>query len=176
LEWLIEIVPSAKRIYVPYDPKDGAGVKSLQTLTDTAATLGAELVVAEGPTPDELDSITQTIPENIDAVFALRSAAIGSRITNLVQAATARGIPVVTGDIGSRIDSGALLGYGPGYYEMGQQAASLAEKLLKGGKPAELPVEASETYLGINLQTADALGIEISDEVLKQAKQVVHAP
>jgi putative ABC transport system substrate-binding protein len=152
LGWLIEIVPGVKRIYVPSNPQEGPAVQSLQSLTDAAKTEGVELVVSEGSTPEELDAITQTIPENVDAVFVLRS------------------------DSGGMVAAGAMVGYGCGFSEMGEQAARMADKILKGADPATLPVENAESYLGINLQTAQTIGIEVPDSILNQAKQIVRPP
>jgi putative ABC transport system substrate-binding protein len=175
LEWLLKIVPGVKRIYSPNNPNDPASVQSLQALTDAANTMGVEIVVSEGTTPDELDTITNTIPENVDAVFVLRSGSLGMRIGNFVQAANERRIPVVISDIGFKIDQGAMIGYGPGYVEMGQQAARLGDLILKGTSPAVLPVENAEVFLGLNLQTAQTIGIDVPDTILTQAKQLVRA-
>jgi putative ABC transport system substrate-binding protein len=176
LGWLIEIVPGVKRIYVPSNPQEGPAVQSLQSLTDAAKTEGVELVVSEGSTPEELDAITQTIPENVDAVFVLRSDSVDGRIDNIIQAANERRIPAVSSDIGGMVAAGAMVGYGCGFSEMGEQAARMADKILKGADPATLPVENAESYLGINLQTAQTIGIEVPDSILNQAKQIVRPP
>ena len=173
LEWLLEIVPEVKRIYVPHDSEDASGGQTLLVLTDTAQTLGVELVVAEGATDEELDAVYQNIPDDVDAVFVLREGSMGVRINDIIQATNALGIPVTCSDIGPLIQAGVMVGYGPGYTEMGEQAARMADQLLKGADTATLPVEEAETFLGINLQTAEALGLEVPDAVLRQAKLVV---
>ncbi len=176
LEWLGKIVPTARRIYVPQDLQDKAAVQSLQSLSDAAKTLGMELVISTASTSDELDGIVKTIPENVDAVFALRSSGLGVRITSLVQAANARHLVSVTSDIGSRLSSGVMMGYGPGYSQMGQQLSRFAGKVLKGTAPGTLPIENAEAYLGINLQTAQAIGVDVPDSILQQATQIVRPP
>lgn len=173
LEWMLQIVPGIKRVYVPNNTQDPSSVKSVQTLTDTGKTMGIEVVSGDGATPDELDAITKNIPEGVDAVFMARSGAIGARIANVSQAANARRIPVFSSDIGALVTAGALMGYGPGYFEMGQQAAHLADQILKGSDPATLPVENAETYLGINLQTAQTIGIQIPNNIVSQAEQII---
>jgi putative ABC transport system substrate-binding protein len=173
LEWLLEIVPDVKRIYVPHNPEDASGVQTLQVLTDTSKTLGVELVVSEGTTQEELDAVTRNIPDDVDAVFVLRTGSIGARISNIIQAANELGIPAACSDIGPLLEAGVMVGYGPGYHEMGEQAARMADQLLKGTDPATLPVEEAETFLGISLQAAETIGLEVPDSALRQAKQVV---
>ncbi len=176
LEWLTQVAPGIKRIYVPHNPKDDASVQSLQSLTSAAKTLSVELVVSPGSTPDELATITKTIPENVDAVFLLRSGTFGSVVSNLAQAAIARRLPSAASDIGPNLSSGMMVGYGPGYPEMGKQLARMAGSVLKGKAPGTVPIEPAEAYLGINLQTAQAVGIEIPDSILRQAMRIIRLP
>jgi putative ABC transport system substrate-binding protein len=135
--------------------------------------MDVELVTVEGGTPEELDAITSAIPEDIDAVFRVRSGSIGARIGQLVQAANARRIPVFSSDIGSLISEGVMMGYGPNYAEMGKQAARMVDQILDGAAPSSLPVENSEVFLGINMQTAQTIGIEIPDSILRNAQQLI---
>jgi putative ABC transport system substrate-binding protein len=176
LEWLLQIVPGVQRVYVPYDPQEMAGVQSLQPLIDAAQVLNVKLVTAEGSTPEELDAITQTIPENVDAAFLLTSENLLARGTSLVQAANERRIPVAAPALNELWSSGVMIAYAPDLFEIGQQTARLADKILKGTKPATLPVEVAEAFLGINLQTAQTIGVEVPDEILSQAKQIVRPP
>jgi putative ABC transport system substrate-binding protein len=173
LEWLLKVVPDVKRIYVPHNPQDASAVQALQVLTEAAQVMEVELVVSEGSTPEEIDAITSTIPDDVDAIFILRASSLSVKSNNLVQLANERHLPTVRSDIGAAIEAGVLIGYGPGFYEMGEQVARMADKILKGASPATIPVENAETYLGINLQTAQTIGIEIPDSILAQAKQIV---
>jgi ABC-type uncharacterized transport system substrate-binding protein len=59
---------------------------------------------------------------------------------------------------------------------MGQQLARLADKVLKGAAPGTLPIENAEAFLGINLQTAQAIGLQVPDSVLRQATQIIRQP
>lgn len=172
LEWLIQAVPGVQRVYVPHVPADSASVQSLQSLTETAQTMNVELVVVEGTTPEELDAITQTFPEDVDAIFMPRSASLSSRLPNMIQASSERGIPVACSDA-NLMAAGVTIGYGPRYPETGKQAARLADQILKGTDTATLPVENAEAFLSINLQSAQAAGIEIPDAVLQQAYQII---
>jgi putative ABC transport system substrate-binding protein len=178
LEYLLLIAPGVKRVYAPNATQDSSSVQSLQSLADAAKAQGVEVVVANGSTTEELDAITQTIPENVDAVFMLRSGSLtaAGRLGKLIQAASVRRVPTVTSQIGPQISAGILLGYGPGYTEMGLQLSRMADKVLKGTDPGTLPIENAEAYLGINLQTAQAIGLEIPDSIVRQATQIVRLP
>ena len=71
------------------------------------------------------------------------------------------------------IDKGALISYSIDDTQVGKQAARLGNKLLKGAKPADLPVETAEYYLGFNIKTAQAIGLTVSDDILRQATKLV---
>jgi putative ABC transport system substrate-binding protein len=130
------------------------------------------LVISEATTPEEIDTITTTIPDNVDALFVLRTGLLGPKINNIVQAANERRIPTVCTDLDLSV-KGVMIGFGPGYFEMGEQVARMADKVLKGASPATIPVENAETFLGINLVTAQTIGIEVPDSILSQAYKVI---
>jgi putative ABC transport system substrate-binding protein len=72
------------------------------------------------------------------------------------------------------VERGALASYGPDYYASGRQAARLMDKILKGTKPAEIPVEVNpKIEFAINLKTAKALGLTIASEVLYRADRII---
>ncbi|MBN2304605.1 MAG: hypothetical protein JXQ72_09025 [Anaerolineae bacterium] len=175
LEWLQRIVPDAKRVFVPNDPTDGSSVLSVNNMQEPAEALGFELVVVEASTEEELDAITQDFPEDVDAVFLPRAGSLTNRISGFVETANAQGIPVLYPEIGAIIDDGVMIGYGASYAEMGTQAARLARAVLEGTEPATLPVEVAESFLAINLDIADTIGVEIPDNILRSAYQLVQS-
>ena len=65
------------------------------------------------------------------------------------------------------------MSYGPNFFQIGKQVARLADKALQGTPPADLPVETADFFLSINLQTAEAIGLDIPNEVLKQADAII---
>lgn len=174
LEWLLRIAPDVKKIYAPNNTLEESSVHSTEALSAAAELLGVETVIADGSTPEEWDTIMTDIPEDADAVFFTDSGPLGARFMDLEAAVRARGIPLFAARIGI-LDDSKLVGYGIGFYEMGQQAAHLGDNILKGTAAGELPIENAELYLSINLQVAETLGIEISDEILGQAHEVFRA-
>jgi putative ABC transport system substrate-binding protein len=71
------------------------------------------------------------------------------------------------------VEQGALVSFGVDLSNVGRQAARLADQILQGQSPAELPVEQAEFSLTINLKTAEAIGLEIPDEILSQAGRLI---
>lgn len=175
LDWLQQIVPDVKRVFVPHNPKDQSSVHSVTELQAAADQFGIELVISEASTPEEIAALTTSVPEDVDAVFIVRSGTISAKVPEFVQTATALGIPVFASTTGEFVDLGVLVAYGSSYFSSGKQAARLADQVLRGASPAELPVEVAESSLGINMITAEALGIEFPDTVLRQATQIVRA-
>lgn len=172
LEWLLKITPDAANVLVLHIPEDSSSVQSLNSLSEAAEALDVQLTVVEVHNAEEVKAAAASMPEDVNAVFILRSGTITANAAQLVEAATAQGIPVAT-SVTDLVTSGALVAYGPDYFEMGKQAARLADQILRGTKSADLPVETGELYLNINLQTANQLGIAVSDEILGQAYTIV---
>jgi putative tryptophan/tyrosine transport system substrate-binding protein len=91
----------------------------------------------------------------------------------IVEAAAQRAIPVMF-DGAFWVERGGLASYGPDFYDSGRQAARLVDKIFKGTKPAEIPVEVNpKIEFVINLQTAKTLGLTIAPEVLFQANRLI---
>jgi putative ABC transport system substrate-binding protein len=98
---------------------------------------------------------------------------IESQADFIFEAARQKGWPTMFSEA-SWVAQGGLAGYGPNYYQMGRQAARLIDKILKGAKPKDLPVEKAGKFdLVINLRTANAIGLSIPPEILKKADRVI---
>jgi putative tryptophan/tyrosine transport system substrate-binding protein len=89
-----------------------------------------------------------------------------------VEAASRRGIATGANLHRSR-ETGVLVTYAADWFSMGEQAARLADQILKGAKPADLPVETGEHSLRIDLRTATVIGLAVPDEILRQADLVI---
>jgi putative ABC transport system substrate-binding protein len=169
LEQLQRIVPTIKRIYLPYNPGDDASKVAVQTLQEVAPKLGVDLVLKEVRTAEEIVALTKDMPGNIDAIFIPPGTLVGSHIDKFIAASISIKLPL-SAPITSQADAGALMAYGFSQIEIGKQAARLTDRILKGAKPADLPVETAEYFLVINMKTAVSIGLPISDEMLRQAK------
>jgi putative ABC transport system substrate-binding protein len=173
LEWLVQIVPTIEQIYIIYNPEDRSPVLALEILNETAATLGVELITREVRNSEEIMAAIENIPEEADAFFLLPDSLVSTRLTELLKAAAELQLPTSGANIEDVTAHGVLISYAMQQISAGKQAARLADQILRGTKPADLPVETAEFYLAINLKTAEAIGLDISDEILLQADIIV---
>jgi putative ABC transport system substrate-binding protein len=174
LELLLEIAPYIQRVFVPYDPQDAAPTSAVAQINGLAADLGIEIVEGLARNDAEVTELLGNIPEDIDAIFMLPDSTVNARLADLVTVAIDRRLPV-SGPSMAQVEGGALTTYGFVHHKAGAQAAHIAHQVLRGADPGELPVETAEFYLGINLQTADAIGLEIPYEILQQAELIIRA-
>ena len=111
------------------------------------------------------------MPANVDAILMLPSGFFTSLAPKFVEASIERKLPVLS--IARQCEQGVLISYGHDYRPIGKQGARLAEQILKGTPPSDLPVESPDWYLCINLQTAQAIGLDIPDDILQQADTII---
>ncbi|MBN1934864.1 MAG: ABC transporter substrate-binding protein, partial [Anaerolineae bacterium] len=173
LEWLTKIVPHVKRVYVPYNPDDTSGKLALAQLEQVAPKLGVELVVVETRSADQVTEAIANIPADVDALFMVTDSLNAGRRSDWAKAALARKLPLAVPPGGEPTEEGALFTFGFSPAAVGGQAARLADQILKGAAPADLPIETPELFLSINLKTAQTIGLEISDDILRQAATVI---
>ena len=171
LEWHIRVAPNATRIFVPYNTADAASVLALAELVDAAPSLGVELMPLNVQTADELFAALDAIPEDATGIYLLPSGFLTTHVTRFVAAALEYRLPL-SGSI-QKLPLGGLLSYSIDSREMGTQAGKLAAKILNGADPADLPVEQARIVVTINLKTAQAIGLTISDIALQQADVLI---
>lgn len=170
LEWLVKIVPGARKIYVPYNPDDGASIGTLASLGETPSQLGVELVHGQVHSFEEALAAIESLPEDIDAIFFIPSPLLAATTEDLSQAAIQVGIP--TG-ASYPIAPSVLITNASNNVEVGRQSARQADQIFNGTKPGDIPIETAEEYSTLNYQTAQTIGLEIPDTILRQADTIV---
>lgn len=170
LQWLLRIVPDVKRVYLPYNPTDKSPVGALVQIQAAADRLGVEIVKREASNADEVKAAIADIPADVDAIFIGPDSLVGAQYKDWVAAAMERKLPL-TGSSLAHVEAGMLFSYSYDTTAAGKQASHLADQIFKGAKVTDLPVETSEFFVSINLKTAEAIGLNISDEILSQAKK-----
>jgi len=168
-----ELVPGLKRVLFLYDATDVHAEAAASVYREAAQRLGIVLVEravrSEEAVQTELDQVRQ---RQVDGILAPRCCALNIPGT-VLQATIQQGIPTMFNDA-FWVERGALASYGPNSYESGYQAARLVDKILKGSKPSEIPMEAIwKLGLVINLKTAETLRLTIAPVVLFQANRIV---
>lgn len=171
LDWLLKIAPDIKNISVPFNSKNRATVQSLQGLQQTADKVGVTLAVHEVNNKKELALLFEKLPDKTDALWLLNSHFLVKNTKLFVDAAIKHGLPL--GSSTSQADGGVMVTYGQNASRTGELAAGLADKILQGVSPAGLPVEITDFFLGINLKTANSIGIDISDDILHVADTII---
>jgi putative tryptophan/tyrosine transport system substrate-binding protein len=173
LELFHEIIPSLKRVLFLYDAADAAAVAEAKVYRDAAHRLGMVLVEQAVRTEAEAQAtLAQTSKGEVDGILVTRQASFN--IPGFVlEAASQQAIPTMV-DAPFWVERGGLAGYGPDMYASGRQAARLVDKILKGVKPAEIPVEVTpKVEFVINLKVAKALGLTVAPEVLYRADRII---
>jgi ABC-type uncharacterized transport system substrate-binding protein len=176
LELLKEVVPQVSRV----------GALTMSTLwpvqsepwtalQQAAKTMSVTVHRVEVRDPSEFESaFAGMTQEHVEALLVLPHPLVFQHRTRLVALAAERHLPTLWGPFREFVDAGGLMAYGPSLREQYRRAAYFVDKILKGTKPADLPVEQPTTFeLVINLKTAQTLGLTIPAAVLFQATEVI---
>jgi putative ABC transport system substrate-binding protein len=174
LELLREIVPTLTRVAVLWNPDNLVSVPELKETQAVARALGLQLQLLGVRNPDEFGAAFSTMTKaRADAIVVLSDAMFFGERKQIADLAATNRLPAISWT-GEFAKSGGLLGYGPDVLEISRRAATYVDKILKGAKPADLPVEQPTKYeLVINLKTAKALGLTLPQTLLLRADEVI---
>jgi ABC-type uncharacterized transport system substrate-binding protein len=174
LELLKEVVPSTNRVAVLCDPTVPDTAPTVNRVRETAQALGVQLRVWEIRDPSELEKAFAAMSsERLGALLVLPDILLNQYRRRIVQLANNNRMSVVY-PFREHVEAGGLMFYGATFREMYRRAASHVDKILKGAKPADIPVEQPTKFeLVINLKTARALGLTIPQTLLLRADQVI---
>jgi putative ABC transport system substrate-binding protein len=171
LDWLLKVSPDIKNIAVPFNGSNKATAQSLRDLQQAAGKAGVNLTVYEANDRKELETLLETLPDTPDALWLLNSNFLVRNMELFVNAAIKNKLPL--GSSTSQVDAGVMVSYGQNAFRTGELAAGLAQRILQGISPADLPVEYTDFFLGINLVTAGRIGVDISDDILQVADTII---
>jgi putative ABC transport system substrate-binding protein len=172
LELLQEAVPTVRRILVLHDPSMATeGVASVKT---AARSLGVEVVLVETNEPAAFEAtFTSAANQGVDGVSVMASPFFNYNRTRLIELATRHRLPSVW-EASNYVRDGGLLSYGPSFADMYRRSAGYVARLLKGAKPADLPIEQPTLFeFVVNRKTAASLGIVIPWTVLSRADELI---
>ena len=174
LELLRELVPGVTRVAVLLDPTVAATETTLRDLEAAARAIGLQMQVFNASTSREVNAMFASfVHERPDALFVGIGPFFTSRRVQLAILAARHLVPMTCGTR-AIAEAGALMSYGSDILDARRQVGVYAGRILKGAKPAELPVvQASKFELVINLQTARALGVEVPHSLLARADEVI---
>ena len=174
LELLKQIAPGVTRVGVIRDPATAAGTGLFGAIQAMAPSLGVEVSPVNVRDEGEIERAVTTFGRFENNGLIVTASALVRVYRALIVALAARHkLPAVYWER-SLVADGGLISYGPDFIDLYQKAAGYVDRILKGEKPADLPVQAPTNYeLVINLKTAKALGLEIPPSLLARADEVI---
>jgi putative ABC transport system substrate-binding protein len=173
LELLKETLPRLTRVGVLLNPTDQGSAQGLKEIEIAAPTLGLEIQSLQVRSPSNFESAFKAaIAGQARALQVLGSGLIISNRNRIAEFATKNRLPTMFADA-AHVEAGGLMSYGPNALDLYRRAATYVDKILKGAKPADLPVEQPMKFeLVINLKTAKQIGLTIPPNVLARADKV----
>jgi ABC-type uncharacterized transport system substrate-binding protein len=177
LALLREVLPKISRVAVLWHPS-AFGERTMRDMLDetskAARTLDLQLHLVEVQEPNELEqAFSRMAEQRAEALFQFPSAMLFSERRRIVELALAHRLPAMFNGR-EFVQLGALISYGVSIADLGRRSAAYVDKILKGAKPSDLPVEQPTKFeLAVNLKTAKALGVEIPATVLTRADEVI---
>ena len=174
LELLKEAVPKAERVAVLVNPTDPLHPELVASTKKAAGSLGVQLKIVEAGASTELEGAFSIIArERMGAVLVLPDGMFYLNRTRIAELALRNRLPSMSG-FSEMAKAGGLMGYSSSAVANYRRAATYVDKILKGAKPADLPIEQPTKFeLVINLKTAKALGLTIPPSLLLRADQVI---
>src|ERR1700730_3924321 len=174
LELLREMIPRIARIATLSDPSNPVTPGQQEDVRRAARSLGIETQFLEARNREDLGPAFEVAArEKVEALILQNSAPTQANLQLTVDLAARHRLPVIYASK-EFVDAGGLMTYGVNYPDLYRRAATYVDKILKGAKPADLPVEQPTKFeLVINLKTAKALGLAIPDKVLALADEVI---
>ena len=172
LEILKEVVPKISRVALLHNPANPGNTPQVKHAQDAARALGVRLQLLGARDPGEIDSAFALMTAE-QAVIVLVDATLQANRAHITDLAARHRLPAVYG-LSEYAEAGGLLTYGPNRLDMFRHAGLYVDKILKGAKPGDLPVEQPTKFeLVINLKTAKTLGLTIPPALLVRADQVI---
>jgi putative ABC transport system substrate-binding protein len=174
LQLLKEAIPSLTRVGVLRNPDFAFHAQVVKELRAAAPSLSIELSFADARTPEEFGPALSVVSRaRAQALYVIEDSLFLNSRTTLLKLASQARLPVTYGERHFAED-GALVSYGPNFGDLFYRSAGYVHKILRGGKPADLPVEQPTKFeLVINLKTSKALGLTIPPSLLLRADEII---
>ena len=173
LELLREVVPGLRHLAIVGNANAPGAVREMGVVQASARTLGLEVATSEIRRAEDFAAVFEALTGRVDALYVCTDGLITTnsiRFNNLAMAARLPTTYVFREDVAA----GGLMSYGPNFSDVYRRAADYVDKILRGAKPADIPIEQPTKFdLVINLITAKALGLTVSPSFLARADEVI---
>jgi putative ABC transport system substrate-binding protein len=174
LQLIKEVLPSIARVAFLWNPDNASNVVILEELRAAAPALGLELIAVEARMPGDFERAFATIAERrAEAVVTTNDPFHQRNIATIIETMTRNRLPGVF-QTRENVAAGGFMSYGASFSELFRQGASYVDKILRGTRPQDLPVQQPERFeLVVNARTAQALGINLPESFLLRADEVI---
>jgi putative ABC transport system substrate-binding protein len=174
VQLLKEVAPKVSRVALLTNPNNPASASFSREAHAAARALGVRLQTWEARNPQEIDSAFAAMAkERAGALLILPDGIFVSQRRQIAELAVRRRLPSVYG-MGEYAEAGGLMAYSASFLDMHRRAAAFVDKILKGAKPADLPVaQPAKFELVINVRTAKAIGLTIPQSLVQRADQII---
>jgi putative ABC transport system substrate-binding protein len=174
LELLKELVPACRTVLVVFDPANPTSQAAIAAANASAKKLNVRLRERQIRNHDEVVKTIQEIDrQSIDAMLMIPDSLVVNAGKQIIEMAQRQKLPVMFHE-DTWVNRGGFASYGPSFVDLGRRAATYVDRILKGAKPGDLPVEQPTRFdLVINVKTAEALGLTIPQELLLLADKVI---
>ena len=173
LELLHEVVPGLRRLAIMANPGAPPAVLEMAEAQTTARALGLEVVASEIRRPEDIAAAFEAFKGRAEALYVCNDPLVTTNRTRINTLALGMRLPTMY-NVREFVEAGGLMSYGPNFLDLFRRAADFADKILRGAKPSDIPVEQPTKFdLVINLKTAKALGLTVPPTLLARADEVI---
>jgi putative ABC transport system substrate-binding protein len=170
---LREVIPGLRRLAIMANIGGLIGVLEMGEVQAAARTLGLAVATSEIRRAEDIAPAFELLKGSADALYVSPGPLVNTNRTRINTLALAARLPTMHGER-AYVEAGGLMSYGPNFPDLFRRAADYVDKILRGAKPADLPVQQPTKFeLVINLKTAKALGLKIPDKLLFTADEVI---
>jgi len=167
------IVPKAKKVGVIFNPGEANSVTLVGLVKKFAPNHGMEVVEAGSPKSSDVLAAARSLVGKVDVIYVPTDNTVISAFEAVIKVATEAKIPVISADTDS-VKRGAIAAQGFNYYDLGRQTGKMVVAILNGKKAGEIkPEGVSKTELYVNPESAKLMGVTLSEDFIKSAKEVV---
>ena len=173
LEIMREVVPGLGRLAVMANADYSGGVKEREEIDAAARTIGLEVISLPIRRPEDIAPAFEALQGRADALYVVGDPFVHIQRVRINTFALATRLPTMYVQR-EYVETARLMSYGPNYLDLNRRAADYVDRILRGTKPGDLPIELPTKFdLVINLMTAKALGLEIPPSLLARADEVI---
>jgi putative tryptophan/tyrosine transport system substrate-binding protein len=173
LQLLREVLPSLRRLAIMANVDYPTGVLEVGEIQAAAGTLSLDVTNFEIRRAEDIAPAFETLKGRADALYVVGDALVTTYQIRMNTLALAARLPTIYSQR-EQVEAGGLMSYGPNFPDLFRRAAEFSDKILRGGKPADIPVEQPTKFeLAINIKTATALGLTVPPTLLARADEVI---